>query len=228
MPKTKKKFIDRKKAVTFNLVHRSQRDPLAADESAPQRVLVPVNANVPPKKEQENQLTPEQRLEEQRKYGVYFDDDYNYLQHLKDTKEVTLVLQPKVSHKRKDKGQSSQDEEGLKEVVVRDNLTLPSSVFASEVEEDVGLLNKAASQGLCLDLDPEVVAALDEDFDFEDPDNELEDNFIELAMGEGDGSDEEMSGSEAGDSADDGSEKAFASDLDSDDDSLKQVGGVWG
>lgn len=39
--------------------------------------------------------------------------------------------------------------------------------------------------GLCLDLDPEVVAALDEDFDFDDPDNQLEDNFIELAMGEG-------------------------------------------
>jgi hypothetical protein len=34
-------------------------------------------------------------------------------------------------------------------------------------------------------LDPEVVAALDEDFNFDDPDNQLEDNFIELAMGEG-------------------------------------------
>lgn len=46
-----KKFIDRKKAVTFNLVHRSQKDPLAADETAPQRVLVPVNANVPARTE---------------------------------------------------------------------------------------------------------------------------------------------------------------------------------
>lgn len=40
-PKTKK-FIDKKNAVTFNLVHRSQKDPLAADEQAPQRVLVPI------------------------------------------------------------------------------------------------------------------------------------------------------------------------------------------
>lgn len=39
--------------MTFNLVHRSQRDPLAADESAPQRVLVPVNANVPTRKEKD-------------------------------------------------------------------------------------------------------------------------------------------------------------------------------
>lgn len=52
-PKAKKKFIDKKKAVTFNLVHRSQRDPLVADDTAPQRVLVPVNADVPPRKEKE-------------------------------------------------------------------------------------------------------------------------------------------------------------------------------
>lgn len=32
-----------------------------------------------------------------------------------------------------------------------------------------------------MDLDPDIVAAMDEDFDFEDPDNELEDNFMELA-----------------------------------------------
>jgi protein LTV1 len=36
-----------------------------------------------------------------------------------------------------------------------------------------------------LDLDPDVVAAMDEDFNFEDPDNELEDNFVELANAEG-------------------------------------------
>lgn len=32
-----------------------------------------------------------------------------------------------------------------------------------------------------LDLDPDVVAAMDEDFDYSDPDNILEDNFVELA-----------------------------------------------
>lgn len=39
-PKTKKRFIDKKNAVTFHLVHRSQQDPLVADETAPQHVLV--------------------------------------------------------------------------------------------------------------------------------------------------------------------------------------------
>lgn len=39
-PKHKKKFIDKKNAVTFHLVHRSQHDPLVTDETAPQHVLV--------------------------------------------------------------------------------------------------------------------------------------------------------------------------------------------
>lgn len=61
-------------------------------------------------------------------------------------------------------------------------ISLPSSVFASNVEEKVGLLNKAAPvSGLRLDLDPDVIAALDDDFDYNNPDNQLEDNFIELA-----------------------------------------------
>lgn len=35
-----------------------------------------------------------------------------------------------------------------------------------------------------MNLDPDIVAAMDEDFDFEDPENELQDNFIELASAE--------------------------------------------
>lgn len=67
---------------------------------------------------------------------------------------------------------------------VSNTLNLPSSVFASEFEEDEGLLRKAAPQsGPRPDLEPEIVAALDDDFDFEDPNNELEDNFMEMAMG---------------------------------------------
>nr|KAF6506197.1 hypothetical protein HJG63_008000 [Rousettus aegyptiacus] len=74
MPHRKKKpFIEKKKAVSFHLVHRSQRDPLAADETAPQRVLLPTQ-----------KVNDEERRAEQRKYGVFFDDDYDYLQHLKE------------------------------------------------------------------------------------------------------------------------------------------------
>lgn len=35
--------------------------------------------------------------------------------------------------------------------------------------------------GLRLDLDPDIVAAMDDDFDFENPNNELEDDFMLLA-----------------------------------------------
>ncbi|KAI4468956.1 low-temperature viability protein ltv1-related [Holotrichia oblita] len=159
MPK-KKKFIDRKNAVTFHLVHRSQQDPLVADENAPQRVLMP-------------EKKVDKQIAEQHKYGIYFDDDYNYLQHLRETGPMEweqVESKPKTDTK----------------------LNLPSSVFASNVEEDVGLLNKAAPQsGLRLDLDPEIVAAMDDDFDFSDPENQLEDNFIEIANAEGCGDESE-------------------------------------
>merc|ERR1719309_1088643 len=82
-------------------------------------------------------------------------------------------------------------------------IRLPSSVFAStQEEEEIGLLNKAAPTGLDLSLDPDVVAAMDEDFDFEDPDNVLEDDFIEMAM--------------EGAAGDDGEEDEEDGDFDSD------------
>lgn len=43
----------------------------------------------------------------------------------------------------------------------------------------MGLLNKAAPvSGPRLDFDPDIVAALDDDFDFENPENILEDDFV--------------------------------------------------
>lgn len=35
-----------------------------------------------------NALASPRRLQEQEKYGIYFDDDYNYLQHLRDVRVV--------------------------------------------------------------------------------------------------------------------------------------------
>ncbi|KAJ8931610.1 hypothetical protein NQ314_015472 [Rhamnusium bicolor] len=161
MPKIKK--IDKKKAVTFQLVHRSQQDPLVVDENAPQRVLLPV--------EGKDAKGREKILEEQHKYGIFFDDDFNYLEHLKDIKD-NKVEWPEHAEKE------------LAERQEKTKLKLPSSVFASEVEEEVGMLNKAAPvSGPQLHLDPDIVAAMDDDFDYSDPQNQLEDNFIELANG---------------------------------------------
>lgn len=162
MPHRKKKpFIEKKKAVSFHLVHRSQRDPLAADETAPQRVLLPTQ-----------KINDEERRAEQRKYGVFFDDDYDYLQHLKEPSGPSELIPASTFH-------SSRDEKEEIAVIPSTGIKLPSSVFASDFEEDVGLLNKAAPvSGPRLDFDPDIVAALDDDFDFDNPDNLLEDDFI--------------------------------------------------
>uniref|UniRef100_A0A250Y1K6 Protein LTV1 homolog n=1 Tax=Castor canadensis TaxID=51338 RepID=A0A250Y1K6_CASCN len=164
MPHRKKKpFIEKKKAVSFHLVHRSQRDPLAADETAPQRVLLPTQ-----------KINDEERRAEQRKYGVFFDDDYDYLQHLKEPFGPSELIPASTlgAHNNRE-----EKEETL--VIPSTGIKLPSSVFASEFEEDVGLLNKAAPvSGPRLDFDPDIVAALDDDFDFDNPDNLLEDDFI--------------------------------------------------
>lgn len=160
MPKTKKKFIEKKNSITFHVVHRSQHDPLVVDETAPQHVLVP---------QQQNQSKGKKNKDEEAKYGIYFDDDYDYLQHLKECRSNDFVLLPTLTNNTKEKNKKPQ-------------VMLPSSMFESEIEEKIGMLNKAAPQsGLRLDLDPDIVAAMDDDFNFEDPNNELEDDFIMLA-----------------------------------------------
>ena len=120
---------------------------------------------------------------------MFYDDEYNYLQHLKDRN--------KVEH-----DWSEADRFILEAGERQRQLQLPSDVFASRgEEEEVGLLNKAAPVGLDLSLDPEVVAAMDDDFNFEDPDNEFNDDFVMQMMG-GEGEDD----GEEGDEEDDDSE----------------------
>ncbi|XP_062429729.1 protein LTV1 homolog [Rhea pennata] len=166
--KRKKPFIEKKKAVTFHLVHRSQRDPLVADDTAPQRVLLPAQKG-----------HEERRKEEQRKYGVFFDDDYDYLQHLKEACGPSeLVPSVRGQQNRIVVTREGRIEEEIQQIPAP-SIKLPSSVFATEFEEDVGLLNKAAPvSGPRLDFDPDIVAALDDDFEFDNPENILEDDFV--------------------------------------------------
>jgi len=41
----RRKFLDKKKAITFQLVHRSQHDPLISDDTAGEHVLVPLGVS---------------------------------------------------------------------------------------------------------------------------------------------------------------------------------------
>lgn len=176
----RKKFIDKKNAVTFQLVHRSQKDPLQADETAPKHVLLEKRTGRPLQTDDlssHGKAPLEKRKEKQRKYGIYFDDDYNYLQHLKDVSCVAdwEPVFPRVRVTDDASGSVPTDKK---------NIRLPSSVFQSNVEEKEGLLNKVTPQvGPRPDWDPDIVAAMDDDFDFEDEDNKLEDDFVMLADG---------------------------------------------
>ncbi|KAF4526743.1 hypothetical protein B566_EDAN015090 [Ephemera danica] len=142
---------------------------MAADETAPQHVLLPVSAKQQPKQD-------EKKKEEQRKYGIFFDDNYDYLQHLRPAGDAVTEWEP-VEKFRITKSDGKQASKAASEAGQQDKpsrLQLPSSVFASHVEEDVGLLNRAAPQS----------AAMDEDFNYDDPENVLEDNFMEIANAE--------------------------------------------
>ena len=66
------------------------------------------------------------------------------------------------------------------------NITLPASVFQSEFEKNVGLLNELPAVGPQPTWDPDIVAALDDDFDFNDPENQLDDDFVVMAQKKGD------------------------------------------
>jgi len=189
----RKPFIDKKNAITFKLVHRSQRDPLAADNDAPQLILHEVG-------------TAQQRLtghnlrktkEEEQEAGVFFDDEYNYLQHMKDrsNEEEASVLERYVI----------KAEDYKKSKPKKGDLGLASNLFATEgEEEEVGLLNKAAPRGLDLSLDPDIVAAMDEDFNYDDPENQLDDDLIMQLMGEEGGADDVGSDEEGDWGSDDG------------------------
>ena len=144
------------------------QDPLAADADANQMVLQPL------------QSATQKSKEEEREHGVFYDDQYNYLQHLKDRN--------KVEHDWSEADRFVISAGERKEDKKEKGLSLPPTVFGTKgQEEEVGLLNKAAPTGLDLSLDPDIVAALDEDFDFEDPDNCLDDDFFVNAMETGDG-----------------------------------------
>jgi protein LTV1 len=96
MGKQSRKFIDKKSAVKFKLMHRSQYDPLIADENAPKFVLVPVAGDLekadelvhyePSAGASEDEVLDAKykRLAEQAQFGIYYDDDYDYMQHLKE------------------------------------------------------------------------------------------------------------------------------------------------
>jgi len=107
-----RRFIDKKKATTFHLVHRSQRDPLINDPESSSRVL----KYVPPSNSKSQQTITRESLEEDidiktrrsnkgeaAEYGIYFDDtEYDYMQHLRCVGEAPDAVLLEAPSKSKD------------------------------------------------------------------------------------------------------------------------------
>lgn len=67
-----------------------------------------------------SQVDVEKRKEELQKFGVFFDDDYDYLQHMKDVSQTTaLVSNPQVNRDARSRTTEDNDEEKTEEDVYR-------------------------------------------------------------------------------------------------------------
>ncbi|KAG6813997.1 hypothetical protein H0H92_004490 [Tricholoma furcatifolium] len=190
----------------FQLVHRSQRDPLIHDPDASQHVLKPIEReNVKKGKSRADleailpsSVTANDKLAnvgEAALYGIYYDDtEYNYMQHLRavgvqeEGVESVLIEAPSTSKSSKAAAKKSQG------IELRD---LPQEVLASKSElprtyESQQAVPESIS-GFQPDMDPhlrQVLEALDDDAFVND---NLEDNFFSELVADGErASDEEV------------------------------------
>jgi protein LTV1 len=156
-----KPFIDKKKAHHFHLVHRSQHDPLIADENSSAMVLNPVSA--PPI---EYDSDSDIEVNDAEKYGIYYNDGYNYMQHLRSVGETPGAILMDAPAQKKEKAVS---------------FFLPDEVLPSTDQDAVGLPNKAAfmQSPLDVDLDPAVREALNALEDDAYVDDNLNDDFFD-------------------------------------------------
>ncbi|CAB4403932.1 unnamed protein product [Rhizophagus irregularis] len=203
----KKPFIDRKNAKYFQVVHRSQRDPLINDNEASSRVLVEVvPSNLRGKSKQivehndfddyqRSQKEIESRVGQAALYGVYFDDtEYDYLQHLKQIgeNEGEAVFVDASKKEKKTVGnfelKKSLKSDDNKDVLVSSKkdrkvkISLPEEVLPSKEELPVGFLNQSAIpediQGFQPDMDPKLRETLEALEDGAYINDDLDDDFF--------------------------------------------------
>ncbi|RCN46839.1 Low temperature viability protein [Ancylostoma caninum] len=142
----KKAFLDKKNAVHFRLV------PKSAAESGPE--------------EGKRFVPTQEHLEEQHKYGIFFDDDYDYMQHLRDIRE-TGTLQTL---------EEAAEQEERYILRAPKFPPMPSALFG---ETSVASIAKKEEEEI---FDEDVEKALEGNFEGE-IEGGLEDDFIALAGG---------------------------------------------
>ncbi|KAG0648365.1 ltv1 [Hyphodiscus hymeniophilus] len=191
----RKKWIDRKTATHFTVVHRPQNDPLIHDAEATSYVLNPtVLPNLSNKVKKLDDLASElgsdvgsirENEGEAANHGIYYDDtEYDYMQHMRDlgsgAGESHFVEAP--AQKNKGKGKEKQSlEDALRESSLEDRTgplldeeILPSKNLRKvtyQAQQDI----PDALAGFQPDMDPrlrEVLEAL-EDEAYVDEDDEI-------------------------------------------------------
>ncbi|KAF5243225.1 hypothetical protein FAUST_2966 [Fusarium austroamericanum] len=195
-----RKWIDKKSAQHFTLVHRPQNDPLIHDENAPSMVLNPTQTKKGSSKSKDlDDLASELGYEaegvranegEAASYGVYYDDtEYDYMQHLRDLNtgggEVVFVESSASANKGKGKQKQSLEdalkkmdiEQSAEDILDEDMLPSKNLTRATyEAQQDI----PDSLKGFQPDMDPrlrEVLEALEDDA-FVDEDDDI---FKELA-----------------------------------------------
>ncbi|CAK5264379.1 unnamed protein product [Mycena citricolor] len=182
----------------FQLVHRSQRDPLIHDPDASKHVLKPFERDNARKGKTRADLEAElpsteraRNLGEAAAYGIYYDDsDYDYMQHLRqvgvqeDGVESTLL--EAVPRKSKVKGKGVALKDDLPEGVLASTSELPRTYESQQAVP-------ASIAGFQPDMDPHLRQTLEALEDDAFVDDGLDDDFFGDLVGDGErGSDEEL------------------------------------
>ncbi|EAY20520.1 Low temperature viability protein [Trichomonas vaginalis G3] len=172
--------LNKRKVVTFQLVHRSVEDPLNADPNAPEQVLVPIHIgeDVDPElvEQLQKQMTPEARKQQQKKpkterkgigarYNKFFgedlpDDGEDYSQYFKAIDEenddgVFVAPDGSVHDLRK---REVEDVD-----ILVDKLGITNDMFGTKEDPNLPKLVNDTDNPLAAGIDPELLMALDDD-----------------------------------------------------------------
>ncbi|GAA6014426.1 hypothetical protein JCM11491_007049 [Sporobolomyces phaffii] len=176
---------------TFQLVHRSQRDPLIHDPEASDRVLKEISKTKGKAGQQQYEASEYSFTDptagardvkespfapDASSYGIFFDDqEYDYLQHLRsvgDRPDAHLVEAPTPKERQRNKHNKKHEIAGFEERPTRQAFVLPEDALPSHPLDEVSYQQyhqerqRAEERGLMPDLDPrirEVLEALDDE-----------------------------------------------------------------
>ncbi|KAI9805210.1 MAG: hypothetical protein M1825_001046 [Sarcosagium campestre] len=177
-----KKWIDKKAATTYSLVHRSQNDPQIHDAEASSMVFKAVpapNQKVKTKSDLEGELlldstSVRDNEGEAALHGIFYDDSsYDYMQHMRDLGATTEACFVEAAPKSKSKSQAKGKqklEDALRDATIQDDspgsggltLTQGKPLLDEEVLQPKGILKRTYQDQQDV---PDVLAGFQPDMD---------------------------------------------------------------